>query len=182
MRFKPISDEDLQHLRMARGTMFLSGQCVAFAVAVHRRAGWPLLAVRDGAGNLQHAGFRNPKGVACDARGAIGESELAHPWGGAMSETDEETLLADDPKIDAEAIEAADHVAGLLFPDLPGSSAKQERLRAFAEGLEALCRGTGVWIRSDGPHGIPVYDAYGDEGEFEVSVGAAGDARIDRTL
>lgn len=181
-RMRPVSEEDRIQAREVFSGPFLHGLCAAFAVAASRRTGWLMAAVRDRAtGAMLHVGLDAPGGRYLDVRG-YHESQEDFCWlyGGSVSWADEGTVLDENPHVTEEKVEWADGLLDLITEDLPGRAARIDRLEGFARDLEAACRRHGVWLRSDGPHGIVVYDAYGDEGRYEFSLGPTGEARLHR--
>jgi hypothetical protein len=174
---------DVDTARAVFAGQYLHGQCVALAIAIHRRTGWPLVASRGRRRELLHAGVRTPSGLCMDIRGEVGERDFMALHGADhVTPADEATLLEEDPKIGEGAIRQADERLALLFPGLPGPDARLTRIEAFANDLEEVCRRHGIWLRDDGPHGIIAYDGYGDEAGFRISLGTFGEARIHRML
>ena len=63
---------------------YLNGECYAFAIAMHRATGFPMVGL---VGELQkkttviHAAVLNPEGKFFDARGVVSEEEFGKPFG-----------------------------------------------------------------------------------------------------
>jgi len=176
---------DRDTVRSALRDIYLAGRCTGFAVAVHRRTGWPLVALRGGSGELIHSGCRAPDGRYVDARGFLPEASFTtgFEWYRSIEDGSEERLLADHPQDEALIRTAALHAELLL--DLPGESEHRRRFSTFASALRELCDSHGIWLR--GPHpgpggGIIAYEAYGDEAGFAVRMMPAGGAVLERRL
>jgi len=179
----PAGEDTAQTARAVFADRYLGGLCVALAVAIHRRTGWPLIAARNVRGELQHAGVRTPEGLCMDVRGEMSEWHFMTPFiASAVVPVDEGTLLREDPKIGEEDIADADGRLPSMFPALPGESSRAGRMMAFADDLEAICRKHGIWLRDDGPHGMVVYEGDGDESGFRLSFGMAGEVRMHRVF
>lgn len=73
---------------------FSTGQCHGLALALHRRTGWPLVAVDDREGVCVHVAVRRDDGYLLDATGAHSDEQLlaARP-GGTIRATDRKTIL-----------------------------------------------------------------------------------------
>ena len=61
---------------------FIYGQCHGLALAVHRRTGWPLVAVVDHDGVCEHICVRRPDGQIIDVTGAHTSEEMGSARGG----------------------------------------------------------------------------------------------------
>jgi hypothetical protein len=173
---------DRETTRAAIGGRYLAGCCTAFAIALSRRTGWPLVALRDGTGRLWHSGCRAPGGYA-DVRGVNDEYGFVDGFCGSVVPATEADLLVDHPQDDA-LIAQADLHAEMLF-DLPGKSAQRIAHESFAAALDALCREHGIYLRGPGPgpsEGIVAYPAYGEERGFDVEMAPTGGSRLVRRL
>jgi hypothetical protein len=73
---------------------FSTGQCHGLALALHRRTGWPLVAVDDHKGVCVHVAVRRDDGYLVDATGAHTDEQLfaARP-GVTISPTDRDAIL-----------------------------------------------------------------------------------------
>jgi len=179
---EPIRDDDAESSRSVFAGMYLHGLCVAMAVAIHRRTGWPLIAARNERGDLIHAGVRTPSGSCMDVRGEMSDWHFMVEFkADRVVPADEATLLREDPKIDEREIAKAEGRLPSLFPALPRQSRRAERMAAFAEDLEGICRKHGIWLRDDGPHGMIAYEGDGAEDGFSLSFGMTGEVRLKRT-
>jgi len=174
---------DRETLRAVVAGRYLQGRCTAFAIALSRRTGWSLVALRGSDGRLWHSGCRAPGGYA-DVRGILDADGFREGFGGSdIVPADEGGLLADHPQGD-DLIEEADLHAELLF-DLPGRSARRALIEDFAVALDALCRSHGVYLRGPGAgvhDAFVAYRAYGDEGGFDVRMFPVGGALLTRRM
>lgn len=176
-----ISYPDREDARTALAGGYLQGACSAFAIAVSRRTGWPLVALWDATG-LVHSGCRTPEGAIAHAAGIVSEDEFRRSAWGELRDCDEATMLGSHPQTEEQIVQAGIHADLML--DLPGRSPTSDRYRAFAEDLVALCERHGIYLRGAMPSGsgIVAYDAYGDEAGLEVGFMATGQATISRRL
>lgn len=185
MQVKRLSEEDREALQEAISGRYLHGDCYSFAIALHRRTGWQLVGAVDREGLALHAGVRRPDGVYLDVRGFMGEYWFLDGWTQAVgiAEMSEADLLAVDSKQMDERIAKADVHIDRLFPDLPGSDEAGKRIGAFLQGLHALCREHGFYIRAQTPGMRPViYSAHGDEAGFCADELCIGGWAFDRLL
>ena len=153
---------------------------MAFVVAVGRRTGWPAVSLRDGVGRLVHCGLRRPDGGLFDSRGRLTEEQFHEGWYGQLTDDTVEAIQDQYPSSDEQLRVAAAH-AHMLFPDLPGVLEQEAQFDAFTSELAELCRQHGIFLRSDGPHGIIAYPGYGNE-RFEAQMSIDGGVRIHRIL
>ena len=164
------ADEFLR--QMCKG-IYLDGECYAFAIALHRRIGWPIVGLLDDE-TVRHAV------VSCDslhiddeyfdARGGVVEVDLGRPFEMRppynLQYVTEEDLFAIRPIQDA-SIHRAARMAELLWPDLPWKNSWVSKIRAFAEDLESVSRKHGLWIRTAVPGSPPMLaEAGGDESGY----------------
>ena len=151
--------------------LYLEGECYAFAIAVHRGTGWPMVGlIKDGI--ARHALIRQPDGRLFDARGVVTDEELGEPF--SMSapyefrNITEQYLYAIRPVTEI-SIRHARLLAEELWPDVPWDVSEQMKVRAFTDALENLCRQHGFWIRASIPGSPPLLErAHGDEGGYTI--------------
>lgn len=151
-------------------SMFLCGECYAFAVAVHRGLGWPMFGLMRN-NEIRHA-FLCPANVSSDvffdARGYISEEKLGKPFGAdqpyELRQIEEKDLYAKRPILD-NSIDKARQFAEIIWPNLPWKGdTRANKILVFAEELEALSRKHGFWIRGAFPGTPPLLaEGCGDE-------------------
>ena len=160
-----IDAEELEAIVGLMG-MFLHGECYAFAIALSRGTGWPMVGImRDGV--ILHAGVRSASGVLYDARGYVSNEEFAAPFAVPGSYTlvavTDDMLRAMRP-VSEMGIGTASKMAQARWPDLPWrDAALKSRVEAFADALEKLSREHGLWIRGAVPGSHPVIAFAGDD-------------------
>ena len=152
--------------------MFLHGECYAFAIALSRGTGWPMVGLmRDN--KIDHAGVRRPDGMIQDIRGAISEQDFARPFPVSplhlLLPVTEDELRTVAP-VHEMMIATASRIAQALWPDIPWKEdTLQSRVIAFADALEKLSRDHGFWIRGATPGSSPMIALSGDdEGGYEL--------------
>lgn len=177
---KPVDPNDLEESRELLVGLYQHGGCMAFAAAVHERTGWPAVSHRTADGRLVHVGLRHPSGGIFDSRGVLAQEEFSAPWHGVYGDDRIDLILDQYPTSPEQVRRAATH-ASILFPDLPGTLSRAERVDEFTADLAALCQRHGFAMRADGPHGIILYEAYGGE-SFEARFTMDGGIRFDRVL
>ena len=143
---------------MFRST-FLDGECYAFAIALHRGLGWPMVGLKQGE-VVRHAAVRSPAGELHDARGFISEEEFGRPFDCSppyvLCEVSEKDLRA-IRIVHSYTIDRARRMAEVWFPMLPWKDGGLvARISAFADELETLSRKHGFWIRAPFPAAPPV--------------------------
>lgn len=122
-RVLPLTDHQKCELRSVFEAPYMNGLCVAFAVAAHRRTGWPIAALRNSKSELLHAGAHVPGGGYLDVRGILNEQEFTGHHVGTVSWAEEWAILYEAPNVQERDIEKAANLLGLLFDGLPGSDA-----------------------------------------------------------
>lgn len=162
---------------------YLDGQCYEFALALHRYAGLPIIALEQTAGFggrrdpvIVHAVAELPPGFAgelIDARGYIYRHQLNEPFGipehlRRIREATEEELFA-IRMIQDSHIERAARLAEALWPELPWKNSEAAKRIAFLEELEALSRRHGFWLSRGVPGTlIHIREAFGEEKGYEL--------------
>lgn len=168
---------------------FLDGECYAFATALSEGLGWPIVGLMNGT-EIRHAAVRSPDGKLHDVRGFVSEEEFGHPFGFCPPYEMRELSVADlhrdgePPEMRASSVRMARKMAEAIWPDLPWIGSLAERMSAFADEFEILCRKHRLWIQSPVPATAPVI-AFGedDEGGYELRPTADGITfTIDRYL
>jgi hypothetical protein len=188
LQIKPLEDDFRSTLEDKCAGVYLQPECYAFAIALHRGIGWPIIAIKVN-GILQHAAVLQPDGSFRDARGVIekkDEGDFVAPFtGGAPYDiitVSEASLLHVRPVHDI-SIERASLMAEVIWPNLPWKMhTLQQRSRNFLNELGLLCEKYGVWIRSSVPNaGIVLENSHGDEG-FAVQPMLTMQYMFDRVL
>jgi len=171
--FHPFSKEERERFYEMCRALFTDGECYAFALALHRGLGFPLVGLMSGK-VIRHAGVRTPGGALMDIRGEVSPEEFGDPCEVPLpyeiKEITEEDLKAQRP-VQERAIENAMLLIEKIWPGLPGwrGSDFRRRAQAFMEGLEELSRKHGVFIRAPFPTTRPVLcDVFGDEQGYAV--------------
>lgn len=186
----PLSGEDLDTMRSLAASIYLDGECYAFAIAVSRGTGLPIVGLMEGAVPRHALVYWRDKNRFVDVRGehAMHEPRLGAPFGHRpgsydLQELPEERLFAQRP-IDGASIRYAQRYADILLPQLPWRRSRAARAKSFCDELEDLCRRHGLWIRSPYPAAKPVLcDGVGDEDGYTIKPTAEGSQfTIDRRL
>lgn len=166
------SPEDHRLLHEIHIGGFLRGECYAFAIALHRGLGWPLVGLMQ-QGVAQHAGVRSPHGPLYDIRGPLSEHQFAAKYVNPpfyFQELTEKDLYATRP-IDDIVIRRARFVAEAIWPNLPWIDAIAPKVKAFVDALEKLSREHGFWVSGATPIQMPIlFAAEGDEDGYDVRV------------
>jgi len=185
---KPLEKNAAVFLHDLCQSIFLDGECYAFAIALHRYTGLPLVGLID-QDTIRHAAVRCPEdGMLFDARGKVSEEEFREPFSKSpccMLDSIEEKDLTEIRPVHETTIERAALTAGMLWPDLPWNKTSfLSRVRAFAKDLEEISCKHGIWIRAIVPGSPPILtQAFGDEGGYDVRPTLDGQAfTIDRSL
>lgn len=176
----PLSQNSEEHqvLHDAYASIFLEGECYAFALALSEGLGWPLVGlIKAYDENLKrsdvvwHTGVRAPDGKIHDVRGLLSEEVFAAPFLPpplTIREVTKEELYATRP-IDDLSIAQARRLAEALWPELPWTSTADMHATAFADELEALSRKYNLWICGSVPADPPrLYAAGGEEGGYRL--------------
>lgn len=176
-------DKDImESMRNLCKSMFLDGECYAFAIALHRGLGWPILGLVIN-NEIRHA-FLNPRidnadsGILFDARGYIAKEKLGKPFGVnqpyELRQIEEKDLYAARP-IMKNFIDKARQFAEILWPDLPWKGGtRANKILAFANGLESLSRKCELWIRSPFPGSLPLLAEGCDDESYSLKIMADG--------
>jgi hypothetical protein len=170
---KQLSDEDKRCLQDIAGGMYQDGECYAFAIALNRGLGWPILGLMDGE-VVRHVAVYGIDHKLHDVRGAFKQDDpkFGRPFGIGLPYTlepvTEDDLRAIRP-VHERTIRRALRFAECIWPELPWKEARSEKVRAFANELEEVCRRHGVWLRSAYPAAKPIVsEAVGDEVGFII--------------
>lgn len=172
----------------ARGTLHailiglcLDGECYAFAIAMHRCLGWPMIGLMQGE-LIRHAAVIDPDGNIWDCRGIVSREEFGEPFGIKFPY---ETRPITEEKLKAVApvlynydhfIESLSKKAQMVWPDLPWKSdTLVARVRAFTEELEALSRKHNLWIYGNFPTALPaIAEGDGEEKGYALEAVMGG--------
>lgn len=173
LQYNHLSRQSRRVLRRAICPEYLNGECYAFAIALHRGLGWPIVGIMHGDVPC-HAGVRSPEGMIYDVRGPVSDEKFAEDINGLsrpfeIREITTEALLAQRPVSDG-SIMCAARMAQVFWPNLGWKEDTQiSRTRAFVEELERISRKHGVWIRAPYPTAKPVLTVgYGDEKGYSL--------------
>lgn len=162
--------EVIEFIRDLCKSMFLDGECYAFAIALHRGLGWPMLGLMCN-NEIRHA-FLHPANVSSDvffdARGYISEEKLGKPFSAdlpyELRQIEEKDLYSARPILD-NFIDKARQFAEIVWPNLPWrGGTRANKILTFSKELEALSRKHGLWIRGTFPGTPPLLaEGCGDE-------------------
>lgn len=185
----PLRGDDMDAVRSIAQSMYLDGECYAFAIAVSRGTGLPIVGLMEDALPRHALVYHRNKNTFVDVRGehTMHSPELGRPFGHRpryhLKEIPEEQLYSVRP-IGERSIEYARKYADIILPGLPWKDSRTVRAKAFCDELEALCRRHGYWLRSQAPGMKPVLsEAHGDEAGYTIEPTATGmDFVIDRRL
>lgn len=150
-------------------SIFLDGECYAFATALHRGLDWPMIGLMNG-DEVRHVAVQSPDGRLHDVRGYVSEEEFGQPFGLSypcmLKVVTEDDLLRDGEhhEVRENTIRRAKKLSEAIWPELPWKDTFALRVSAFANELEALSRKHKLWIRSPVPASLPVI-AIGDDDE-----------------
>lgn len=185
----PLDAEGLDAVRSVALSTFLEGECYAFAIAIHRGTGLPIVGLMEGVVPRHAFAYWPQKSMFIDVRGehGINGMELGKPFHHRppydLQDINEGRLFGQRPVEDA-TIAMAMCWAELLMPHLPWKKGRMERVSKFCDELEKLCRRHGFWIRSPYPTTKPIlYEADDDEDGYSIQPIATGTSyTIDRRL
>lgn len=179
--------KNLHHLALG---LFLDGECYAFAIALQRGLGWPMIGLMDGE-VIRHAGVISPQGTYFDVRGEnTSFEEFAKPFGLEGSVVIKEITYEEDIRpchpVNIYSINSATWMIEAIWPNLSGwnQSGFNSRAVAFLQEVEGLSRKHGVFIRSASPGSKPILcEAVGDEEGYTYTPTINGpDLIFDRKL
>ena len=146
--------EIMEFMRDVCKSMFLDGECYAFAIALHRDLDWPIFGLmRDN--KIRHAFLRpaNVHGdIFFDARGYVAKEKLCKPFGieqpCELRQIEEKDLYFNRPIL-SNSIDKARQFAEIIWPDLPWKEGtRADKILTFAKELEALSKKHNLWIRA----------------------------------
>lgn len=186
--YKPLGDEERGCLHDMARAMFLDGECYAFAVALSRGLGRPMVGLMRG-DEIRHATVYMISHLLHDVRGIFSQEDpkLGEPFGMSPPYTlrtiTEGDLLAVRP-VHERTIATAARFAEAIWPNLPWTNSRARRAAAFAEELEALSRKHKFWIRAPYPAAMPILcDGMDDEAGYTLQHTCdASSFTIDRRL
>lgn len=179
-RIEKLDRESVEVLHNMSASVYLDGECYAFATALHEGLGWPIIGLMNG-DEIRHVAVRGPDGIIYDVRGKVSEKEFGKPFGLSFpyelrEVTVEELRRSDESdEVRHRSVAMARKMAEVIWPELPWKDSAAQRTRVFCDELEALCRKHHLWIRSPYPAAKPVL-AIGedDEGGYETCLTADG--------
>lgn len=184
---KRLGDDDQEDWDILQGMHergYLHGECYAFAIALHRGLGWPIVGVINTNDIAEHVGVRTPEGLLRDIRGAIDEESFAEPYSKLKTplvfrEVTEKELYDTREVIHDQVIAQARIIAESLWPELPWKDSKEARLKAFADELEQLSRKYSLWVCAPVPTQKPVlFNGNGDEKGYDLLPTVTGNAYL----
>ncbi len=155
-RTEPLNPESRVFTYSQLKSIFLDGECYAFATAMHDAFDWPLVGLVGTDRVVYHAGVKAPDGRLFDARGFVSTDNFAKPFGIPCAYTLEpvglDQLIRDrEPEhVRRHSVMMARRMAEAVWPDMPWKDSALIRARRFCDALEALSREHGFWIR--GPY------------------------------
>jgi len=167
----------------------LDGECYAFAIAMHRCLGWPMIGLMQGE-SIRHAGVIDPDGNIWDCRGKISKEEFGEPFLGIKFPYETRPITEEKLRVLVPMLSNRDHFieslskqAQMVWPEFPW---KQDtlvvRVRAFAEELEALSRKHGLWIYGNFPTALPsIAEENGEEKGYKLET-VRGSYMINRSF
>jgi hypothetical protein len=176
---KELPPETREFLHSFLKASCIDGKCYAFAIALYRGLGWPMVGLMLGE-VIRHAGVRDPEGRFWDARGAVTEEKIGEPFGLKppydIRPITEQNLFSVKPIHDFEIEHVILKKAQVLWPKLPWKiKTRRERVRDFVKDLEKLSREHGLWIYGNFPTALPaIAEGEGDETGYKVIADATG--------
>ena len=182
---KPLASEFVEALHSLCIGMYLDGQCYEFAIALHRKAGLPMIGLIE-RNIIRHVLVRDTDGSLRDTRGKVELADVGKPFGVLqpyeLRDISEADILKVRPVREADIVTAV-RLAELVWPDLPWNG-EAKKMIAFTQELEALSRRHGIWIRAAYPTAMPVLsEAFGEEAGYVITPTAnAGGYLLDRNL
>jgi hypothetical protein len=187
---KPLNQRDRKFVHELAGGVYLDGECYAFAIALHRGLGFPMVGLVQDDGVVRHAAaYSSLNHKIYDVRGAHEQDseEFGRLFGFAppynLEQVTEERLLK-QRLVHERSIEKAAEFAEMLWPELPWQNSFADRVKAWAEDIEKISRKHGVFFRSPLPTMRPIVSRMlGDEAGFVIEYGPQpGMFMIDRML
>ena len=173
-RIEKLDRESIEVLHDMSVSVYLDGECYAFAIALHEGLGWPIIGLMNGS-EIRHAAVRSPDGRLHDVRGVVSEKEFGKPFGlSSLCRLREVTVkdlrrLGESEEVRRRSVAMARKMAEAMWPELPWKDSVVQRTRVFCDELEALCRKYRLWIRSPYPAAKPMLAVgQGDEGGYEI--------------
>jgi hypothetical protein len=172
------------------GGAFLEPECYAFAIALNRALNWPIIGLMKG-DVIYHALLESPEGIV-DYRGTLftpDDPQLGAPFSMSppyvLKVVHEEDLLATRPVLDHD-ISLARVSAEALWPNYPWDNPIYQRMIAFTDELEALCRTHGIWLRAAVPAQRPtlsIIEDHTDVAGYDLQIMMDGkQCQIDQRL
>jgi len=157
-RYTPLSGEALEVLRNTAQSVYLDGECYAFAIALKRGLGWPLAGLMEG-DTIRHAMAYGISHKLYDVRGGFAQDDpkLGQPFSlrppYQLRQIKEEQLRQVRP-VHERTIRHARKLAEIIWPNWPWRSASSAhaRMTAFLDDLESISRRHGVWVRAAIPN------------------------------
>ncbi|MEX0652346.1 MAG: hypothetical protein WD509_03400 [Candidatus Paceibacterota bacterium] len=151
--FNELCEENKETLRQKYIPMFFGEECHAFAIALNRGLGWPIVWLMNGT-VVHHVAVRSPEGLLYNAQGAFSEKELSELFSPSLTyslcEITEVYLPTDEKaqRVREHRIAQARKFAETLWPELDWLESRVSKVKAFIDELETLSRKHKVWIRS----------------------------------
>lgn len=189
----PLDEEARETLQGMAMSIYLDGECYAFAIALSRGLGWPMVGL-----TLDHPSPRTPRHAAVycsfthtlhDVRGSLPQdSEIfgapfsCRPPYVLSSVTEED--LHNVRIVEDRSIAHARNLAEAIWPEYPWINSRAKRVKAFVDDLEAVSRRHGLWLRSPYPTARPIIsEEFGKESGYTMQALDTGlEFTIDRGL
>lgn len=155
---KQLDEEERESLRAMAESIYLDGECYAFAIALHRGLGWQMRALRTD--TIRHVLLRDARdGSFWDVRGRVKLKDIGTPFGiqefGLLDPVGESDLFA-IRRVDDLSISRAAWMAQALWPHLPWKDGVMQKYAAFLRELELLSQKHGVYLYASLPTAWPV--------------------------
>jgi hypothetical protein len=183
--FRPVDDCAKEILANMCRSIYLEGECYAFAIAVHRGTDLPIYGLMENSIVL-HAVVLLPDDRYLDARGPVNARSVGDPFNLRQPvnivPVDEARLFA-QRHIGDISIRRAGFFAEALWPELPWKNPLCKRVAAFVKDLDRISRKHKFFIRAPVPGARPVLaPAEGNE-QYELQLTDCGTTYlIDRAL
>lgn len=172
IKVEELEPKYLETLHSMLIAMCLDGECYAFAIALSRGLGWPMMGLIH-KNEIRHAAVLTPDEKFWDARGAVNEAEFGKPFG-VLPPYDLRPITEDDLQrvkpVHEYLMESILKKAQIVWPNLPWKAdALKYRVLLFAKELEELSRKHGLWIYGSFPTALPVItEGQGNETGYEL--------------
>lgn len=181
-RRAPLDDRDQQDAD-AILDIYLDGECYPFAAALCQLTCFEMVALATSEHPLRHVAVRDTDGRLYDARGLVSEKDFGGPFG-VLPPYQLNAVTVEDLRrvrpVSEPDIARALRIIEAMWPQLvrcPSEEAQQTE--AFLEGLEALSKKYGRYVRGAFP-GTPaqIYPLEGDDVRYAYKTNAFGTGQV----